>query len=101
MNCVSILGRLTKDPDIRITKDDAGFYVLFTLASARGKDKVSFIPCIAYGKTAETIGNYVKKGTKIYVQGYIDTYTKNEKSTLRIVVTEVGFAENKNKEGDV
>ena len=101
MNCVSILGRLTKDPDIRITKDDAGFYVLFTLASARGKDKVSFIPCIAYGKTAETIGNYIKKGTKIYVQGYIDTYIKDDKNNLNIVVTEVGFAENKNKEGDV
>ena len=61
MTNVSIYGRLTKDPDIRVTKDDENFYVLFTIASKQGPNKTSFIPCTAFGKTAEVIGNYFKK----------------------------------------
>ncbi len=97
MTNVSIYGRLTKDPDIRVTKDDENFYVLFTIASKQGVDKTSFIPCTAFGKTAEVIGNYFKKGSRIYAEGNLQSYEKDGKEKLGVNVLRVDFVDSKSE----
>jgi single-strand DNA-binding protein len=101
MNTTILSGRLTKDPDVRHTQDDKCI-ARFTLAVDRRfkKDEADFISCVAFGKTAEFIEKYLQKGTKIIVEGRIQTgsYTdKNDKKvyTTDVVVEQVEFAESK------
>ena len=68
MNKIILLGRLTKDPEIRYTPSGA-CVAQFTLAVDRpytkdGSREADFIPCVTWGKTSETIGNYVHKGQR-------------------------------------
>ena len=73
MNNVQLEGRLTTDPDIRYT--EAGYCIgKFTLAVKRFYDvkkpdaqEADFIPCVAFGKTAEDIGNNVAKGQRLLI----------------------------------
>ena len=75
MNTAIILGRLTRDPDIKVSQ--SGMTIAhFTLAVNRGykkeqKQEADFINCVAFGKTAEAIGNYVYKGQRLLVEGRI------------------------------
>lgn len=101
MNRCVLIGRLTKDPDVKYTQDKLAV-AHFTLAVDRkGKDKTAdFIACVSFGKTAEFIEKYIKKGTKIAVEGRIQTgsYTKQtgEKAyTTEVVVEQVEFAQSK------
>ena len=69
MNRVILMGRLVRDPDVRYTQTGKPV-ASFTLAVDRpftqnGKREADFINCIAWNKTAETIGNYVHKGQRI------------------------------------
>lgn len=71
MNKVILTGRLTADPEVRYTKSGKAV-ADFTLAVDIGygeNKKTSFIPCNAWEKTAETIGNTLEKGRKIIVDG--------------------------------
>lgn len=73
MNRIMLLGRLTKDPEIRYTPSGA-CVAQFTLAVDRpytkdGSREADFIPCVTWGKTSETIGNYVHKGQRLLVEG--------------------------------
>ena len=63
MNQVNLLGRLTKDPELKYGASGTAF-CKFTLAVNRAfkKDEVDFINCTAFGKAAETIAEYVRKG---------------------------------------
>lgn len=94
MNTVNIMGRLVKDPIIEVTVKDT-FYVLFNIASRDGKEKTNFIPCIAFDKTAEIIGNYCHKGNRICVQGSLQSSFVNDKFSLLVRVNKVELCETK------
>lgn len=105
MNSVQLLGRLTRDPDVRYT-DGGSTIARFSLAVDRrfkqeGGDTADFINCIAFGKTAEFIERYIFKGTKIAINGRIQTGSYANKDgvkvyTTDVVVENVEFAESKN-----
>ena len=103
MNKTLLIGRLTRDPDIRYTQSEQPTTIArFNLAVDRrfkkdGEQSADFISCVAFGKTAEFIEKYVFKGTKIAVEGRIQTgsYTNNDGNkvyTTDVVVEQVEFA---------
>jgi len=107
MNSVNITGRLTKDPELRRTSN--GTSVLsFIIASGRrfktqGQPDADFIPCIAWGKTAELITKYFKKGYQIGINGRIQTGSFDNKEgkrifTFDVVVEHIDFLEPRKKE---
>lgn len=109
MNNVVLMGRLTRDPDNRTSMSVNGDLEVsrFTLAVDRrfkrsGEEQTAdFISCVAFGKTAEFIRNYVHKGTKVCLNGRIQTgsYTNKEGQkvyTTDVVVENIEFAESKN-----
>lgn len=107
MNNVVLMGRLTKDPDIRVATTGGGELKVarFTLAVDRrfkkdGEQAADFISCVSFGKTAEFIEKYGKKGTKFIIEGRIQTgsYTNKDNQkvyTTDVVVESVEFAESK------
>ena len=106
MNKTLLIGRTTKDPDIRYTQSEQPITIArFNLAVDRrfkkeGEQSADFISCVAFGKTAEFIEKYVFKGTKIAVEGRIQTgsYTNNDGNkvyTTDVVVEQVEFAGSK------
>lgn len=106
MNKTLLIGRLTRDPDIRYTQSEQPMTIArFNLAVDRrfkrdGEQSADFISCVAFGKTAEFIEKYVFKGTKIAVEGRIQTgsYTNNDGNkvyTTDVVVEQVEFAGSK------
>ena len=102
MNSVVLMGRLTKDPDIRYSTvgEDQKAIARFTLAVDRKSKETDFISCVAFGKTAETIEKYVKKGTKIAIEGRIQTGSYTNKDNVKVYTTDVivnnfEFAESK------
>lgn len=106
MNKTLLIGRTTKDPDIRYTQSEQPMTIArFNLAVDRrfkkeGEQSADFISCVAFGKTAEFIEKYVFKGTKIAVEGRIQTgsYTNNDGNkvyTTDVVVEQVEFAGSK------
>jgi single-strand DNA-binding protein len=103
MNKVTLMGRLTKDPELRYTQQEKAF-CKFTLAVNRAykKDEADFINCVSFGKTAECIGKYLGKGRQIAVVGRIMTgnYEKDGQRiyTTDIVVDEMFFADSKKSE---
>lgn len=110
MNKVILMGRLTKDPDVRYTQGEKSTCIArYTLAIDRriktdGEQTADFINCVAFGKSAEFAEKYLKKGTKIAVTGRIQTgsYTNNDGQkiyTTDVVVEESEFAESKSASG--
>ena len=107
MNKVILMGRLTKDPEIRYTKGEKAMAVArYTLAVDRrfgrkdGEQTADFIPCVAFGKAAEFAEKYFHQGLKIAVTGRIQTgsYTNregNKISTSDVIVEEQEFADSK------
>lgn len=106
MNKVLIVGRLTADPEVRYTQgENATAVARFTVAVDRrfkrdGEATADFPSCVAFGKTAEFIEKYFKKGSKIGLAGRIQTgsYTNKDGArvyTTDIVVEEVEFVESK------
>jgi single-strand DNA-binding protein len=104
MNKVALIGRLTRDPEIRHNNDTLVGH--FTLAVDRRYKKggaeqtADFITCVAFGKTAEFLEKYVHKGTKLAVCGRIQTgsYTNKDNKkvyTTDVVVEECEFTESK------
>lgn len=94
MNKVILLGRLTKDPEVRYTQ--AGKVVCqFTLAVDRpfsnqeGQKEADFIPVVIWGKSAETLGNTVRKGQKLLVEGRMQIRSYEGKDGSKRYVTEV------------
>ena len=89
-NLVILTGRLTKDPELKYGASGTA-YCKFTLAVNRMKkdDPADFIFCSAFGKTAELIAEYVKKGHQLGVQGRLqqDTYEKDGEKISKTGVT--------------
>lgn len=101
MNSVNLIGRLSNSPEIRHTTNNQ-VVCRFTLAVTRrfknpdGDYAADFINCVAFGKTAELIGNYVEKGQQLAVDGRIQTgsYTAQDASkryTFDVVVENITF----------
>lgn len=93
------MGRLTKDP----TTNNTNSVAKYTLAVDRYGDNTDFISCVAFGKAAEFALNFLKRGTKVVVEGRIQTgsYTNNEGKTVYttdVVVEHQEFAESKKTE---
>lgn len=106
MNKCVLMGRLTRDPEVRYTQgDNASAVARFSLAVDRrfkkdGEQTADFINCVAFGKTGEFIEKYGRQGTKFVVEGRIQTgsYTNKDGQkvyTTDVVVEQVEFAESK------
>lgn len=106
MNKVILMGRLTRDPDVRYSAGDNALAIArYTLAVDRrfhreNEAAADFIPCISFGKTAEFAEKYFRQGMKIVISGRIQTgsYTNREGRkvyTTEVVVEEQEFAESK------
>lgn len=102
MNSCTLVGRLTRDPELRYTPNTNQAVVTFTLAVDKGlsKDKraemeaknmptADFISIVAWGKIAENTNNYVSKGMLVGVTGRIQSRTYDAKDGTRRYVTEV------------
>lgn len=94
INNVTLVGRLTKDPDLRFTQNGKGV-ATFTLAvnrnftNASGEREADFIQCVLWGKPAETLAKYGKKGLLIGIVGRIQTRNYENQQGQRVYVTEV------------
>ena len=108
MNKVILMGRLTRDPEIRYSQGENSTAVArFTLAVDRrfkrdgaNDQTADFISCVAFGRTAEFMERYTRQGTKLVVEGRIQTgsYTNkdgNRVYTTDVVVENTEFAESK------
>ena len=110
MNKVILMGRLTRDPEIRYTQGDNSMCIArYTLAVDRrfnrnaGNDgnNADFIPCVAFGRSGEFAEKYLKRGTKMAITGRIQTGSYTNKDGVKVYTTEVvvedqEFAESKN-----
>ena len=107
MNKVILMGRLTKDPEVRQSQGAEPVTIArYTLAVNRrgrkqeGQQQADFISCVAFGKAGEFAEKYLHKGTKICVSGRIQTgsYTRQDGTkayTTDVVIEEQEFAESK------
>ena len=108
MNKVILMGRLTRDPEIRYSQSETALAIArYTLAVDRrfnkrdGEQSADFIQCVAFGKSAEFAEKYLKQGTKMCVTGRIQTGSYTNKDGVKVYTTEVivedqEFAESKN-----
>ena len=114
MNRVVLMGRLTRDPDVRYSQGDNSMAIArYTLAVDRRRSRTQqqpgmqdaqtadFISCVTFGKSAEFAEKYLRKGTKICVSGRIQTgsYTNRDGQkvyTTEVVVEDQEFAESRN-----
>lgn len=110
MNKVILMGRLTREPEVRYSQGDNAMAIArYSLAVDRRYKKdneqtADFISCVAFGKSAEFVEKYLHKGTKIAVVGRIQTgsYTNKDGQkvyTTEVVVEECEFAESKSAQG--
>ena len=88
MNFVCIVGRLTKDIELRTT-DNGKNVVKFTLAVNKDKEHTNFINCVVWNKLAETMAKYCKKGDLIGVNGEIQTGSYENSKGDKVYTTEV------------
>ena len=111
MNKVILMGRLTRDPEVRYSQGASQTAVArFSIAVDRrfkreGEPDADFFNCTAFGKQAEFIERYLRKGTKVVVCGRIqnDNYTNKDGQmvySVRVMIDEVEFAESKNAQGN-
>lgn len=108
MNKVILMGRLTRDPEVRYTQGENQMAIArYTLAVDRrfnrsgDENTADFIPCVAFGKSGEFAERYFRKGTKVVVTGRIQTGSYTNKDGVKVYTTDVvvedqEFAESKN-----
>ena len=110
MNKVILMGRLTREPDVRYSQNADGSTAVarYTLAVDRrvsrqnsdGQQTADFIGCVAFGKSAEFVEKYLHQGTKVVVTGRIQTGSYTNKDGQKVYTTDVvvedhEFAESK------
>lgn len=109
MNSVILMGRLTRDPEVRYSQGESPLAIArYTLAVDRRQSRnnndeqtADFINCVAFGRAGEFAERYFHKGTKICVSGRIQTGSYTNKEGVKVYTTEVivdnqEFAESKN-----
>lgn len=94
MNKVILIGRLTKDPDLRFAAGSGTAVTRFSLAVNRqfkreGQPEADFINCIAFGKTGEMIAQYLTKGRQLAVTGSIQTGSYDAKDGTKRYTTDI------------
>ena len=106
MNKVSLMGRLTKEPELRYTNTTGKAVSHFTLAVDRkfgnkdGEKVTDFLPVVSWNKLADFSSEYLKKGMKVVVAGRVQTRSWEDDNGIRhyeteIVADEIFFAESK------
>ena len=111
MNCVQLLGRLTKDPGIRYTQTNNIPIASFTLAVNRrfaketDEVKADFINIVVWNKTAEFVSKYFKKGMQVVIQGRIQTRTWDDDQgqkhyATEVIAEQVFFADSKKEQSE-
>lgn len=107
MNKVILMGRLTRDPEVRYSQGEQAMAIArFTLAVDRrfkrdgDQQSADFISCVAFGKTGEFVERYCHQGTKLVVEGRIQTGSYTNRDGVKVYTTEVvventEFAESK------
>lgn len=111
MNKAILIGRMTRDPEIRYatTKDGQMAVARFTLAVDRkgkqkeGQQTADFLSCVAFGKTAEVLEKYGRQGLKLAVTGMITTGSYTNKQGVKVYTTDINvdameFVESKKAE---
>ena len=108
MNKVILMGRLTRDPEVRYSQGESATAIArYTLAVDRrfnrnnDENSADFIGCVAFGRSAEFAERYLRKGTKVVVTGRIQTGSYTNKDGVKVYTTDVvvedqEFAESKN-----
>lgn len=95
MNKAILVGRLTKDPELKMTENTKREVCQFTIAVNRpytnddGERKADFINCVVWDKLAENLSKYQKKGNQVAVEGRIQTRNYDDKDGKKIYVTEI------------
>lgn len=112
MNKVILMGRLTRDPEVRYSQGETPMAVArYSLAvDRRGRNSqdgqtADFINCVAFGRQGEFAEKYLHKGTKMLVEGRIQTGSYTNKDGVRVYTTDIvvenqEFAESKNAQGE-
>ena len=112
MNKVILMGRLTRDPDVRYSQGESSMAIArYTLAVDRRfsrnneEQSADFINVVAFGKAGEIAEKYFRKGTKVLVTGRIQTGSYTNKEGQKVYTTDVvaedqEFAESKNASSD-
>lgn len=97
LNKIMLMGRFTKDVDVKYTKDGKA-YARFSIATQRdyNKDEVDFFNCVAFGKKAEFVSKYFSKGSSIMITGHVQvgSYEDDKKvkhQTFDVIVDETYF----------
>lgn len=107
MNKVILIGRLTKDPEVKATQSQVSFCT-FTVAvdrkfkTATGERQSDFLTCVAWRQQADLLGRYFQKGSKIGIVGNLQSrsYDNNEGKKVyvtEVVVDEIEFMDSKQK----
>ena len=109
MNCINLIGRLTKDPEVKLTQNGTK-YIRFCVAVDGIKDKegnipADFIDCIAWNKSAELIGKYFKRGSRIVINGRLHTTTfetdgGEKRKFCEVIVNSIDFIDKKSESAD-
>lgn len=105
MNSVNLIGRITRDLELKHGQN-GNAYTKFSIAVNRkfNKDEADFINCVAFGKTAELIAQYIKKGDQLGITGAIVTgnYEKDgvKHYTFDVIVENITFIGGKKTTGD-
>jgi single-strand DNA-binding protein len=112
-NQVTIIGNLTRDPEIRYTPKgsavgDVSLAVnrKYKTDSGEAKEETTFVDCTAWGKTAELIGQYCKKGNPLFIVGRLqqdtweDKATGQKRSKLKVVIENMQFLGGKSDGGE-
>lgn len=107
MNKIVLIGRLTRNPELRYSQGGKAF-ATFTLAVDRkkwsakndGQQQADFIPCMAWDKLAEIVGNNLAKGRRVGVEGHLQTRSYEAKdgskrSAFEVIVNELEFLDAK------
>ncbi|MDO8167990.1 single-stranded DNA-binding protein [Candidatus Phytoplasma melaleucae] len=95
INRVVLVGRITKDPETRFTKEENIPYVVFSLAvdrniiSPEGNKKTDFIRCAVWNKPAENLTKYISKGALLGIEGKIRTRSFDNENNQKQFITEV------------
>lgn len=95
MNKVILIGRLTNDPEVKYTQGENAMCIArYSLAVDRkfkreGEQTADFIRCVAFGKNGEFAEKYLKKGTKIAVEGRIQTGSYDGKDGNKVYTTDI------------
>lgn len=88
INEVFLIGRLTKDPEIKMTQSGKDC-LMFNLAVNRNDDEANFIRCVAFEKTAQNINQYLHKGDRLAIIGTLTSRNYENQNGQRVFITEV------------